>query len=186
MKNKYYRRSRIAEKSFEMVIQNFAYDSTATKTALLTKVSVRSINTIYLNLRKRIAQELDNEWQLVKKHHKKEVKTSRRPVQRPCKLEGQKILVLVFSQHEHQVHLDVVSDARKNKPALSSRKKAVPINAQNEVAEQLWVYLDKRLANFRGLSEDTFELHIKETAFRFNHQDDLNQKLLFMLEREPL
>jgi len=55
VKNRYYRRSRIAEKKFRQLLRCFAMDFTATDTALLTGISLRSVNSIYLKLRRNIA-----------------------------------------------------------------------------------------------------------------------------------
>ena len=54
-KNRYYSRSRITEAKFRQIIRFFAMDFTASDTAKLTSISVRSINTIYIKLRKKIA-----------------------------------------------------------------------------------------------------------------------------------
>jgi hypothetical protein len=54
-KNRYYSRSRITEAKFRQIIRFFAMDLTASDTAKLTNISVRSINTIYIRLRKKIA-----------------------------------------------------------------------------------------------------------------------------------
>jgi transposase len=55
VKNRYYRRSRISEKKLRQLLRCFAMDFTATDTATLTGISVRSVNSIYLKLRRRIA-----------------------------------------------------------------------------------------------------------------------------------
>lgn len=55
-KNKYYVRSRISEWVFRRLIRAFALDLTATKAAAVTGLSVRSVNTIYLKLRRQIAR----------------------------------------------------------------------------------------------------------------------------------
>jgi len=55
VKNRYCRRSRISEKKFWQLLRCFAMDFTATDTATLTGISVRSVNSIYLKLRSRIA-----------------------------------------------------------------------------------------------------------------------------------
>jgi transposase len=55
VKNRYYRRSRIAEKKFRQLLRYFAMDFTATDTAVLTDISLRSVNSIYLKLRRHIA-----------------------------------------------------------------------------------------------------------------------------------
>ncbi|MFV7481325.1 IS1595 family transposase, partial [Acinetobacter junii] len=46
-KNRYYSGSRITEAKFRQIIRFFAMDLTASDTAKLTNISVRSINTIY-------------------------------------------------------------------------------------------------------------------------------------------
>ena len=58
-KNRYYRRSRIAEKTFRRIIHYFAMDFSASDTARLTAVCIRSINSIYITLRHRLAQECE-------------------------------------------------------------------------------------------------------------------------------
>ena len=55
VKNRYYKRSRISEAKFRQLIRYFAMDFTATDTAQLTDISLRSVNTIYLKLRRQIA-----------------------------------------------------------------------------------------------------------------------------------
>jgi hypothetical protein len=53
-KNRYYSCSRITEAKFRQIIRFFAMDFTASDTAKLTNISVRSINTIYIKLRKKL------------------------------------------------------------------------------------------------------------------------------------
>jgi len=52
-KNRYYSRSRINEVKFRQIIRFFAIDFTASDTAKLTNISIRSINTFYIKLRKK-------------------------------------------------------------------------------------------------------------------------------------
>lgn len=53
-KNRYYKYSRISEAKFRQILRCFAMDLTATQTAQLTDISVRSINSIFLKIRGRI------------------------------------------------------------------------------------------------------------------------------------
>lgn len=53
-KNKYYCRSRNTGAKFSQIIRFFAMDYNALYTAKLTNISVRSINTIYIKLRKKL------------------------------------------------------------------------------------------------------------------------------------
>ena len=55
-KNRYYKHSRISEAKFRQILRCFALDLTATETAQLTGISVRSINSVYLKIRKRITE----------------------------------------------------------------------------------------------------------------------------------
>ena len=55
-KNRYYRRSRIAEAKFRQLVRCFALDFTATNTAELIGILVRSVNSIYLKIRSRLAE----------------------------------------------------------------------------------------------------------------------------------
>ena len=56
-KNKYFRRSKISEAKFRQLLRLFAMDLTATDTAQLCNLSVRSVNAIYQRIRVRLAQE---------------------------------------------------------------------------------------------------------------------------------
>jgi transposase len=59
IKNRYYRRSRIAEAKLRQIVRCFSLDFTATNTAELTGISVRSVNTIYLKIRARLAEHCE-------------------------------------------------------------------------------------------------------------------------------
>ncbi len=61
VKNRYYKRSRISEAKFRQLIRCFSMDFTATDTAILTQISIRSVNTIFLKVRRRIAQTCELE-----------------------------------------------------------------------------------------------------------------------------
>ena len=58
-KNRYFRRSKLSEAKLRQILRYFAMDLTATDCAQLSGVSVRSINTIYLRLRKRMAEQCE-------------------------------------------------------------------------------------------------------------------------------
>ena len=54
-RNRYYRGSKISEAKFRQLIRGFALDLTASCTAKMTRLSIRSVNPIYLKLRHRLA-----------------------------------------------------------------------------------------------------------------------------------
>ncbi len=59
LKNRYQKCSKISERKFRQILRYFAQDFTASDTAQLTGISIRSINSLFLKLRKRIAQECE-------------------------------------------------------------------------------------------------------------------------------
>ena len=53
--------------------------------------------------------------------------------------------------------------------------------------ESFWAYAKHRLAKFKGVYAETFELHLRETEFRFNNRnEDLYKMLLKMSRKNPL
>ena len=58
-KNRYFRRSKLSEAKLRQILRYFAMDLTATDCAELSGISVRSINTIYLRLRERMAEQCE-------------------------------------------------------------------------------------------------------------------------------
>ena len=58
-KNRYFSHSKISEAKFRQIVRYFAMDLTATDCAELSGVSVRSVNTIYLRVRRRLAEHCE-------------------------------------------------------------------------------------------------------------------------------
>ena len=59
--NRYYRRSHISEKKFRQLVRCFAQDLCATDTAALTGLTTKTVNTIFLKIRARIAHACERE-----------------------------------------------------------------------------------------------------------------------------
>ncbi len=59
--NRYFRFSKLSEARFRRVVRCFALDLTATQTASMTGLSVRSVNTIFLRMRRKIAAECERQ-----------------------------------------------------------------------------------------------------------------------------
>jgi len=58
-----------------------------------------------------------------------------------------------------------------------SDKKGTHINS----IEAFWSYAKRRMAKFNGISRTTWQLHLKECEFRYNHKDDLATALKALL-----
>ncbi len=57
--NRYYRFAKISERKTRQISKYFALDLTAQKTALLTNLTRKSVNQIYLKIRNRVAEEAE-------------------------------------------------------------------------------------------------------------------------------
>ncbi len=53
--------------------------------------------------------------------------------------------------------------------------------------ESFWSFAKRRLQKFNGLNKNTFNLHLKECEYRFNHREEnLYRTLLTLLKKYPL
>ena len=59
--NRYYRRSKISERKFRQVVRHFALDFTASDVAELTGLTRKSVTSIFLRIRVRIAEECERQ-----------------------------------------------------------------------------------------------------------------------------
>ena len=69
------------------------------------------------------------------------------------------------------------------------RRRTQLTDARNRIdaVENFWGYVKMRLSKFRGVSKQTFYLHLKECEFRFNHRrDDVYKMLLKEFRKAPL
>ena len=69
MVNKYYKRSKISEAKFRQILKYLSMDLTATETAALSSVSLRSVTVIYDKLRAKIIHRTENLCNLVVGKH---------------------------------------------------------------------------------------------------------------------
>ena len=58
-KNRYFKRSKLSEAKFRQIVRYFAMDLTATDCAELCGLSLRSVNSIYLRMRARMAEHCE-------------------------------------------------------------------------------------------------------------------------------
>ena len=113
-KNRFYRRSRIAEAKFRQLVRCFALDFTATSTAELIGISVRSVNSVYLKIRSRLAEVCEQSWPLT---GSVEVDESYFGAQRVRGKRGRgaygKTIVFGLLKRQGKVYTEVVPDCSK-------------------------------------------------------------------------
>ncbi|NBB75905.1 MAG: IS1595 family transposase [Bacteroidetes bacterium] len=114
MNNKYYKRSKISEPVFRHIIKCFALDLTATETAQLSPVSLRSVTVIFDKLRGKIAN-----WSLQEAPFTGTIEVDesyfgprRIPGKRGRGASGKTIVFGIFKR-EGKVYTEIVPNARK-------------------------------------------------------------------------
>lgn len=221
--NKYYRSAKIGEAKFREVLRCFGEDLTASSTARMTGVTVRSVNDIFIRLRRRLAaisnckSSLSGIIEVDESYfgpHRVKGKRGRGA--------GDKTIVFGILKRGDEVWTQIVPNAKKRtlqrlirgKVSLDSvihsdgwvgydglvdvgfakhlrvrhadNEFAVKENHINEI-ESFWGYAKHRLARFKGIRQEKFFLHLKETEFRFNHRkDNLYKLMLRILREDPL
>ncbi|MEM9882610.1 MAG: IS1595 family transposase [Planctomycetota bacterium] len=157
-KNRYYRRSRIAEARFRRLIRAFAMDLTATDAAELTGLSVRSVNDIYLRLRRRIAEHCEAQSPF---RGEVEIDESyfgpRRVKGKRGRGAGGKTIVFGVFKREGQVYTEIVPDVRKTNLRKAIRGK---VSLDTAVHSDGW-------RGYDGLVDVGYAKHL-----RVNHGDD--------------
>ncbi len=215
VKNKYYKHSKLDEQCFRYILQLFAMDLTAVQCAKLTGVNVRSVNSIYLKLRDRIADWCEHQAQgtpglHIDPHAFQEV-DGRSASYLHSEADG--IVGLRLYLNEDQVycaHLLSANDAdidRSGKVDSVWRDYPVGIDLRRDMSLKLKSttqqranlagdaeridafgrYLRVRLGKFKGLRRGKFFYHLKESEYRYNHRRyELYTLLLGMLGEAPI
>ncbi|MCU7868232.1 MAG: IS1595 family transposase [Candidatus Thiodiazotropha sp. (ex Lucinoma borealis)] len=113
-KNRYYKRSRIAEKKFRQIIRYFSLDFSASDTARLIGISVRSINNIFIKLRIHLAEECEKQAQLVGQIEVDESYFGPKRIRgKRGRGAGSKTIVFGLFKRNGWVYTEIVPDARK-------------------------------------------------------------------------
>jgi len=214
-KNRYYKHSRISEAKFRQVVRGFALDLTATETAELSAISVRSINSIYLKIRQRLVDYSELKSPYPVDEDARAIYTNK-----------QTDALLIFGIYQQGSHAycelvkptirQAIEDAGRRTPsaealiklpqwpgynalAIVNKNKLIVIpsdtsspdntelDTDTAVIEGFWTMVKKRMQKFNGIHRHTFYLHLKECEFRFNHRDQqLYQEILTLLRENPL
>jgi transposase len=221
--NRYYKCAKISEAKFRYLLRLFALDLTASDTARLTGLSVRSVNNLYLRLRRRMQQlcpvptDLDGAVELDESYFG----PRRVRGKRGRGAWGKTIVFGLFKRGGH-VYTEIVPNCQKKTLQAIIRGK-IDVSAMVNTdgwrgydglvdvgydrhfrvrhgrdefvqgashingIESFWSFAKARLQPFHGIAKDTFELHLKECEFRFNHRhQDLYKLLLKLLRQQPL
>ena len=116
-KNRYYRRSRLQTRLFCRVVRAFSLDLTASQSARLTGVSIRSVNDIYLKIRRRLDEACRSHCPLTPFRGQVEVDESyfgpRRVRGKRGRGAGGKTIVFGIFKRNGWVYTEIVPDCRQ-------------------------------------------------------------------------
>lgn len=113
-KNRYYKSSKINEWKFRQIIRYFSLDFSASDTARLTGISVRSINNIFIKLRVRLAEECQKHAQLAGQIEVDESYFGPKRIRgKRGRGAGSKTIVFGLFKRNGWVYTEIVPDARK-------------------------------------------------------------------------
>jgi len=214
VKNRYYKHSKLDEIRFQKILELFSQDITAVECAKQTGVNVRSVNSIYLKLRDRIAQWCEsNASGTPGLHASRNSSTEPTDVQVSAYLNSASdgVIGIYLYLMEEQVYCALMNSASPSEPAVNEEgnwreypigidvrrdmrlkiKNATFQNAHSagdvERIESFGHFLRLRLTKFKGLRREKFFFHLKESEYRYNHRnEDLNALLLGMLGETPI
>jgi transposase len=212
-KNRYYKHSRISEAKFRQILRCFALDLTATETAQLTGISVRSINSVYLKIRKRITETCQQQSPFPSDNESTGSDLGSNtddPVsqylafgifrQQDCIFtEIASPCIRKYLQQSHRrcpnmaeliqaegwKAYDGLVDVNKAKlyHLENNDKDSASPGLTTNNVDTFWAYAKRRLVQFNGIHRHTFYLHLKESEFRFNYRRDNLYRVFLKLLR---
>jgi len=214
VKNRYYKHSKLDEQRFQKILELFSKDITAVECAKQTGVNVRSVNSIYLKLRDRIAQWCESNASGTPGLHasrNSSTQPSDSQVSAYLNSASDGVIGVYLYLMDDQVYCALMNESASTEPVESEeghwREYPVGIDVRRDMRlkiknatfqsahgvgdieriESFGHFLRLRLTKFKGLRREKFFFHLKESEYRYNHRkDDLNALLLGMLGETPI
>lgn len=212
--NRYYSHARISEEKLLQLVHYFARDCSATEAAELSGMTRKSVTTIFLKIRRRMAQECERNSQLLAKEVRASEKcgpvaSSRTPIFGLIVREekvytailpdplGVTLRAMIHGQTDPQTvslsdgwrGYDGVFDVNYPKYLRVNHKvkQWAPVINNSGVIDDFWRFTRSRFQKLNGVARHTFYLHLKECEWRFNMRHvDLENELLKVLGENPL
>lgn len=202
MNNKYVNRSKISEVKFRELIRFFSLDLTAIQIAELTGLNRNTVNRYLTEIRKKITRfskvtspagffedpikenESYETYAVLMKEINGSIYTKIIPLEKVSYL-----LNADKNTEKGGIKFDLLIDLEQEKHHYIGEKDPDPQQHRRKInrLESYWGRAKSRLAKFKGMHSSTFQYHMKECEFRYNHRnDDLYKLLLKILRNDPL
>jgi|SRR5205085_5536803 len=196
-----------------LLLRYFALDLSASDVAELTGLTHKTVNPIFLKIRRRLAQ--DCERRSPPSAGEVEVDESYFGARRVRGERGRgasgKTIVFRLLKRDGKVYTEIVPDCKKTTLQAIIRGRVAPeavihssgtpstsgsrtgrmslpeARAHSNGIESFWSFAKRRLQKFNGISAHTFYLHLKEGEWRCNNRSkNLYAELLKLLRNHPL
>jgi transposase-like protein len=175
VKNQYYKNSKLSEEKFLALLKSFVEDKSASDTARQIGISVRSVNDIYLKIRNRLTSIcIDNQVadELLVQSDSKFL----------GRVKGKKVLILACPKTK-KISAELVAG---DITAVPGKESTLDQEGLSHTFSFLR-FVEQRLIKFKGVSNSTFVLHLKESEFRYNNrEDDLYKIVLGIISANPI
>jgi transposase len=196
MKNKYVKRSKISEAKFRQIIRYFAIDLDAQMIASLTGLNRNTVNRYLMRIRERIAES----GLLAHGDARAAATNAGGPIVglrgRGETVQAELVGGAAGNQLRRMMRRNAAVGRIQLPDALARYHGLVDMESlrlyriagpNGDCIEAFMGFARKRLTRQTVLGAGSFELHLKECEFRFNHRDaDIYQILLKKLREHPL
>lgn len=200
MHNKYVNRSKISEAKFRELVKLFALDLTATQVAKLSGLNRNTVNRYIKGIRKRLAEYCQITGP-VTQHTDSSKHRSDGEVRYLGILEKEGVICVQLMGSNtaiggaeditdpQMLEMDVIIDLKKYQQIWIESRTRLQKNNRSKInrIDGFWGYAKTRLEKFKGIHSHTYFLHLKESEFRYNNdQDELYHLILKIIRRHPL
>lgn len=200
MDNKYVNRSKISEAKFRELVKLFALDLTATQIAKLSGLNRNTVNRYIKEIRKRLAEYCEitgpvtGDVKPLKQRSEGEIRylgivekegvVCVQVIDRNTKIGERKDIL-----NPKLRGMDVIIDLKEDQKIWIESRGRLQKNNRAKInrIDGFWGYAKSRLEKFKGIHSHTYFLHLKESEFRYNNdQDELYHLILKIIRKHPL
>lgn len=200
MDNKYVNRSRISEAKFRELVRLFALDLTATQMAELTNLNRNTVNRYVNEIRKRLAEYCEIMSPVIDQPCCS-VEIPRNELRYLGIVEKNGVVCLRPWEKDERdkkgpefqctgsLTPDLIIDLKKEEYHWKESRSYLQKKERSKLSriDGFLGYTQSRMEKFKGIHNQTYFLHLKESEFRYNNDKDKLYKLILkIIRKNPL
>ncbi|NGP87698.1 IS1595 family transposase [Aliifodinibius halophilus] len=196
MNNKYVNRGKISEYKFRELVRLFALDLTATQIAELSGLNRNTVNRYLKGIRQRLAAYCYKQAPFEVSYMEQIGEGCQNNFCLGICEENSNVYACIVEEKacmnpgiQKQHCLDVILNFSENKQVwLVDRRELQKVKPDKiSCIDGFRGFLKSRLEKFKGIHQETYILHLKESEFRFNNpKEELYRMMLKIFRRDPL